>query len=1174
MKTSNLALLAPVVFFFTGNALAAGNGLKGEYFNNTALLGDPVLVRTDDNVNFRWQDSGPGSGIAHNRFSVRWTGQAAASATGAFKFVTISNDGVRLWVNGAKVIDHWASHATARDESAPVNLVSGQKYDIKLEFYENSGAATARLLWDPPGSAEAIIPESALYSAPVEKAKEPVYLSSLDPTFSVNGLGPYQRNRSNGNGGPSDGRPISLEAVKFSRGLGVHAASELRYNLNGRYLTFNAFVGVDDEVAGKGTLIFEAWLDGVKVFSSGLMKGTDPNKPVKIDVTGKKELKLIVTDGGDGKDADHGDWADARLAVDPNPSSTKAPNPPTGVTAKPGDRQVVVSWNAVTGATGYKIFRATTSNGQGDMPVGNEVGTSYTNIGLTNGVQYFFKVAAVNPVGTSVKSNEVHATPNVSSGSIPAPTELKATPGDKQIILTWKAVTGAGSYNVYRGFSPNGQDANPIKSGLTTPEYTNTGLTNGTKYFYRIAALINGVVGEKSAEVSETPAAPMVPAGPVNLTATPGDKQVALAWSPLNGASSYNVYRGTASNGQATNPVMTGLTAPTFTNTGLNNGTMYYFKVAAVMNGATTQKSNEASAKPEAPPLPGIPTGLTATPGDKQIVLAWTAVTGATSYNIYRGTTSNGQAAAAVGTSATPSFTNTGLTNGTKYFYKVAAVNAVGTGNKSAEASATPTAPGMQLTQAQKDAFRFLRQSTFGPTPALVDHVVQVGKAAFIDEQLALPPTAYPDTLITMPNMELVSEQFFQNAVSGNDQLRQRVGWALSQIFVTSAVKVDNTAAMVPYIRMLQNNAFGNVKDLMRDVSLSPAMGEFLDMVNNKRAENPNSPMPNENYAREWLQLLSIGLQELNDDGTPQLNNGQPIPTFTQSTIADLARALTGWTYGDTAAGNPTRINSKFYGGPMEPVDRYHDVGQKTILGVNFPAGQTAQQDFDHALDVIFTHHNVGPFLVRQLIQRLVTSNPSPTYIRDVVAVFNNNGQGARGDLKAIVKAILLHPEAANGNKFAEPALFLTTLCRVICTNITDHPFLTDFSENMAQRIWFAPSVFNYFSPNYRVNNSFFAPEMQIWTTATAMTRTNFVASLITGGFGSNVTLNFAPFTAVAGDAQALVDNVNALIMGGTMSTQHKQAIMTALNSATSNNERVRTALYLTAASMQYQVEH
>ena len=154
------------------------------------------------------------------------------------------------------------------------------------------------------------------------------------------------------------------------------------------------------------------------------------------------------------------------------------------------------------------------------------------------------------------------------------------------------------------------------------------------------------------------------------------------------------------------------------------------------------------------------------------------------------------------------------------------------------------------------------------------------------------------------------------------------------------------------------------------------------------------------------MQLLSIGLHELND-GTPMLTSGAPTPTYTQASIADMARVLTGWTYGSAKAGNPTELNPPYYDGPMKPVDNFHDMGQKVVLGQTFPPGQTTQEDFDQALTLIFNHHNVGPFLVRELIQRLVTSNPSPTYIGDVAAIFNNNGQGVRGDLKAVIKAIL-----------------------------------------------------------------------------------------------------------------------------------------------------------------------
>jgi len=856
-----------------------------------------------------------------------------------------------------------------------------------------------------------------------------------------------------------------------------------------------------------------------------------------------------------------------------------APSAPANLTATPGNRRVVLRWSDSKRAASYTVYRSQSSGGQNAIRIAANIRfTTFTDSNRTNGVTYYYKVAAVNIFGASPLSNEAKATP---TGPVapPAPANLSAAPGDQKVVLAWAASAGATSYNLYRGTSPGGQGTTPMRTGITALTVSDTGVKNGTRYYYKVAAVNASGASGQSNEASAMPTGPVAPPAPANLSAAPGDQKVVLAWAASAGAASYNLYRGTTAGGQSATPLRTGITALTVADTGLTNGTRYYYKVAAVGTGGMSGPSNEANAMPTGPVAPPAPSNLSAMPGDQQVVLAWGASTGASSYNLYRGTSAGGESATPLRTGITAlTVTDTGLTNGTRYYYKVAAVSAGGTSGQSNEANAMPAAPGSSLlSAAQKDAFRFLRQSTFGPNMTLVDHVVQVGKPAFLAEQFALPASAYPDTLISLPNMELVSEQMMQNAVQGQDQLRQRVAWALSQIFVVSAVKVDNTHAMVPYIRMLQQNAFGNVKNIMREVSLSPAMGEFLDMVNNKKANPTTGTQPNENYAREWLQLFSIGLQELNDNGTPMLTNGAPTPTFTQSTVADLARALTGWTYGDTKATDPTGLNPRYYDGPMKPVNNYHDMTQKMVLGQMIPAGLTARQEFDTVLDIVFNHHNVGPFLVRQLIQKLVTSNPSPTYIGDVVAVFNNNGQGIRGDLQAVVRAILLHPEAVNGTatsgKFSEPALFVLTLTRALGATVTDHPFLTDFSQSMSQRIWFAPSVFNYYSPNYRAG-SLFSPEMQIWTTATAMTRTNFVASLLSGGFGSAMVVDYTPFSSVASNTNTLVDTVDARIMGGTMSPEMKQAILTALSATTSTNERVRTALYLAASAMQYQVEH
>jgi len=1374
MNIFGAVLSASLLLLANSPLLAAGNGLKAEYFNNTGLAGSPAVTRTDATVNFEWWGT-PAAGISNNYFSSRWSGKVEAPVTGAYKLATYSNEGIRVWLNGSLAIDNWSSHWTARDVSASINLIAGQQYDLKLEFRESEGTAVAKLLWSYPGQTETIIPQARLFSEPVAPAATPVYLSELTPAVAQNGWGQYEKDRSNGESRWRDGRTLEINDVKYGRGLGVHAASDLRYQLMGRYKSFFAEVGVDDEVGNRGTVIFEVWLDGVRKFVSPTLKGTDAAVPVSLDLTGVSELKLKVLAAGDGISYDHADWAGARVstvpltAPNPNPPpSPELPAAPTGVSATPGDGHVMLTWNAVTGANAYAIYRGTVSgnttpfatgviltnfkdlnttngmmyfyrvvainaNGAGQpsvqvsaMPlaaptpppaiptglsatagngqvslvwntvtgatsyklfrsinssiVGDQIASGLTSpaflsTGLTNGTGYFFRVAASNANGSSEASAPVFATPlappapppppaiptglaatpgnaqvslvwnavsgatsyslfrstvagaqgdlitsgaatgflntnltngmtyyyrvassNANGSSVPsaqvsakpvapptppAPTSLTAAPGNAEVTLNWQAAAGAVSYNIYRSTTSGGQGDTPIATGITLLTFKNTGLTNGTTYFFKVAAVNANGTGAKSNEASSKPLAPPAPPAPTGLTAAPGNAEVTLAWVASTGADSYNVYRSTTSGGQTDPPLMTGITALTFKDSGLTNGTFYYYKVAAVNANGVGAKSNQASAKPVLPPVPPAPTGLTTTGGNAQITLTWIASPTAVTYNVYRGTTTSnqGDVPLASGISAL-TFLDTTAVNGTIYYYKVAGVSPSGIGTRTAAVSGVASPPATVLTPEQMSAFKFLRQSTWGPTPALVNRVVSVGKAAFLDEQFALPATPYSQALEDTPNMELVSEQFFQNALQGPDQLRQRVAWALSQIWVVSAIKVDNTHAMVPYIRILEEGAFDNVREVLERVTLSPAMGEFLDMVNNKKASGvaPNIVMPNENFARELMQLFTLGLTGLNPDGSPTAT-----PPYTQADILEMSRVLTGWTYGDTIAGDPTRINSRFYGGPMEPVAIYHDTGAKSLLGIPagvFPAGQTARADLEQALDLLFNHPNMPPFFVKQLIQRLVKSNPSGPYINRVVNVFINNGQGVRGDMRAIVRAILLDPEAAttpDSGKFSEPALFLTTLARGLNSTVVDHPYMTDFSQDMSQRIWFAPSVFNYFSPGYRSNGvpgGVLAPELQIWSTATAMTRTNFVAALVSGGFGSNFTIDTTPYIPVAGNPAALVDTANANLMGGTMGPEMRQAILTALASSTSNTDRIRTVLYLIGSSMQYQVEH
>jgi uncharacterized protein (DUF1800 family) len=484
------------------------------------------------------------------------------------------------------------------------------------------------------------------------------------------------------------------------------------------------------------------------------------------------------------------------------------------------------------------------------------------------------------------------------------------------------------------------------------------------------------------------------------------------------------------------------------------------------------------------------------------------------------------------------------------------------------------------LTLNHQTAVRFLRQATWGPDSRAIDQLKAGSFEAFLADQFAKRPTVFPPEL-SSESLEYLQEFWMRMAMTGQDQLRSRTAWALSQIWVVSAVEVDCTEAMVEYSKNLHASAFGNFRDLMKTITLTPAMGEYLDMVNNGKGDPAQGIMPNENFGRELLQLFTIGLNKLNIDGSSVLDaNGQPIPTYSQADVVAISRAFTGWTYNDGKVGPPSEFqHAQNYRLPMEPVASQHDTGSKTFLGATIPAGQTPQQDLDQALDIVFNHPNVGPFIGRHLIQRLVTSNPTPAHIRAAAEAFNNNGQGVRGDLKAVLTAILLHPDAQatlpNDGKLQEPALFITAMLRALDARVTDTPYITDFTKEMGQNLFYSPSVFNYYSPFFRApNTNILGPEFQIFTNSISLSRANFVARLLRGDFNSGITVYYAPYQmALLQGPDALLDKISNLFLGGTMPSQLRSEIKTAMQKAESTDEKIQTALYLTLTSPLYQVE-
>jgi len=333
-------------------------------------------------------------------------------------------------------------------------------------------------------------------------------------------------------------------------------------------------------------------------------------------------------------------------------------------------------------------------------------------------------------------------------------------------------------------------------------------------------------------------------------------------------------------------------------------------------------------------------------------------------------------------------------------------------GGSSPSPTPTPLAPTPPAQPTRAEAFQFLEQATFGPTESEINAVISLGFEGWIDKQIEQPASLqlpHLESLERPNNLRQLQDErvgiWFRNAIQEPDQLRQRIAFSLSEIMVVSEIGAlrDATYSLASYYDMLSRNAFGNFRDLIEDVTLHPAMGVYLSMLGNEKPNPKKNIRPDENYAREMMQLFTIGLVQLNIDGTEKLDSeGRPLPTFDQEIVEGFAHVYTGWNYADATSFSKAKRDDVNQIKAMQLYSNKHDQEPKMLLsGITLPAGQSGTQDLKGALDNVFQHSNVGPFIVKQLIQRLVTSNPSSAYVARIAATFNDNGQGVRGDLEA-----------------------------------------------------------------------------------------------------------------------------------------------------------------------------
>lgn len=882
-----------ILFTFTFSLLSVsafaqgGDGLKGEYYNSVNLTGTP-LIRYDKNIDFEYAYASPLTGIDTDNFSIRWTGKVQAPVTGAYTFTSYSDDGIRVWVNGVKLIDNWTGHGAVYDDGIAINLVAGQKYDIKVEYFESYGYGQLQMYWAYPGTTRTVIPQANLFSGQV--------------------------------------------------------------------------FPIPTKITGNGTGLRAEYFQNVDLYGASILVRNEAQ---------------IENDYGSG-------------------------SPAPGV----GADRFSIRW------TGEILAPIT-----GDI--------NFSSIS-DDGFQLF-----VN---------------------------------DKVVISNWS----------YHAPTTNNSDPFPVVAGQ--------------KYSIRVEYFEGG-----------------------------GDATAKLHWSFL---------------------------------------------------GQTDQ---------------AIPA---------------------------------------------------------QYFYPATT------------AYVAQTEPQLPLTPENIDASRFLMQATYGPSLSEISYLRSKGYDAWLTEQFNLPQSSHEQYINMLRDegrriyTEQFNEAFWTYAVSGRDQLRQRMAFSLSQIFVVSQLGGgldDKPFAIANYYDMLGRDAFGNYRQLLEDVTLHPAMGKYLDMLANEKEDLALNRTPNENYAREILQLFSIGLYQLNLDGSLKLDAaGKAIPTYDNEEVKGFARVFTGWNWGgnairtDSTWGNPTRQYD--FAQPMQSWPTKHSTGDKLLLnGALAPSGQTPEKDLKDALDNVFNHPNVGVFIGKQLIQRLVTSNPSPQYIARVASAFNDNGAGVRGDLKAVTRAILLDSEArmdsragygvdrvrtgrgstsrqanrpatlestptvearteaetgsvgsVTNGKLREPILRYAHLLRAFEAKSIGGRYRLQYIDGQEWGTGQGPlkstSVFNFFEPDYSLpgaiaNAGALSPEFKLTNETSIIGNTNFTRDTIYGGMmnwtGYPVTFTYSRFMGWINDPAKMVDQINLVLMGGSMTTDMKTTVVRGVNGIWEGNpgEKLRGAIFLAATSKEYVIQ-